>query len=314
MYSVSVIIATYNSDLKKIKTTLKSVINQKKIKLQIIVCDDGSEDNHFTEIEAYFKKNNFNNYELVANKENRGTVINALSGCERAEGDYIKSLAPGDGLIHSYVLYEWIYNMENENKKWSFSDVMYYNIDNNDKINILKINSYPQDVIPYIKHNDLKARWNYVVLKDIAVGVAMIAQKEVYINYLNKIAGKVVYAEDNVWRLMSFDGVVASYFSKPAVFYEYGFGVSTSGDSEWGKRLTKDWLVANHEMIKYSGNDLLKNRMIKALKLEENDHYRFYSQFFKGKVRLSLKRKLCPRKTYVPIGQELEHVIRLLTI
>lgn len=313
MYSVSVIIATYNSDLKKIKTTLKSVINQKKIKLQIIVCDDGSEDNHFTEIEAYFKKNNFNNYELVANKENRGTVINVLSGCERAEGDYIKSLAPGDGLIHSCVLYEWISNMENENKKWSFSDVMYYNIDNN-IINILKMNSYPQDVIPYIKHNDLKARWNYVVLKDIAVGVAMIAKTEVYINYLNKIVGKVVYAEDNVWRLMSFDGVVASYFSKPAVFYEYGFGVSTSGDSEWGRRLTKDWLVANHEMIKYSGNDLLKNRMIKALKLEENDHYRFYSQFFKGKVRLSLKRKLCPRKTYVPIGQELEHVIRLLTI
>ena len=118
MYSVSVIIATYNSDLKKIKTTLKSVINQKKIKLQIIVCDDGSEDNHFAEIESYFNKNNFNNYELVANKENRGTVINVLSGCEYAEGDYIKSLAPGDGLIYEYVLYEWISSMENDNKQW----------------------------------------------------------------------------------------------------------------------------------------------------------------------------------------------------
>ena len=313
MYTVSVVVVTYNSEINKIKTTIKSVIMQKNVKIQLIVCDDGSNNNHFIEIDDYMKERKVENYSLIANSVNRGTVANTLSGCNIATGDYIITLGPGDGLIHEDIIFQWIQEMEREKKKWSFSDVICYNYCD-DNVNVVEINAYPQSIEPYIKHNDLKTRWNYLVLGDVAFGAAMVAKTDIYIEYLSKLDGIVKYGEDNVWRLMVFDGIVASYYNKPAVFYEYGSGISTSGNNEWGNRIKQDWISANHEMMKYVGDDAIKNKIIKLLSLQEKKYYRFYSQFLRGKLILSLKRRMNPRKTCVPTTEELDELTRLLTI
>ena len=50
---VSVILATYNSDLKRIFETLYSILIQEKITFDLVIADDGSENNYKKEIEDY---------------------------------------------------------------------------------------------------------------------------------------------------------------------------------------------------------------------------------------------------------------------
>ena len=77
---ISVLVLSYNSDIDKLYLTLKSIIKQKIDDFEIVVSDDGSKDNHEQELAEYFKQNDFSNYKLVMNEQNRGTVQNILSG------------------------------------------------------------------------------------------------------------------------------------------------------------------------------------------------------------------------------------------
>ncbi|MCC8174693.1 MAG: glycosyltransferase, partial [Odoribacter sp.] len=70
LYDVSALILTYNPNLQKLLMTLKSFLLQKGLLLQIVVSDDGSEENYFTEVERMFKKYNFTKYKLVKNEHN----------------------------------------------------------------------------------------------------------------------------------------------------------------------------------------------------------------------------------------------------
>ena len=46
-------------------------------------------------VKEYFENNEFNNYKLVFNPVNKGTVYNTYSGLLAAEGKYIKFISPG---------------------------------------------------------------------------------------------------------------------------------------------------------------------------------------------------------------------------
>ena len=57
MYKVSVVVLMYNPIPEKLWLTLNSIINQEKVDLEIVIGDDGSENNLFDAIEEYMKKN-----------------------------------------------------------------------------------------------------------------------------------------------------------------------------------------------------------------------------------------------------------------
>ena len=52
----SVLLVTYNSDLSDIFKTLNSIINQEFKHFEIVLSDDGSEDNKFKQIEEFMKE------------------------------------------------------------------------------------------------------------------------------------------------------------------------------------------------------------------------------------------------------------------
>ena len=54
MYELSVIFLTYNSAPEAVKESLKSIITQKDVDLEVIVADDGSKDNLKNVIEKLF--------------------------------------------------------------------------------------------------------------------------------------------------------------------------------------------------------------------------------------------------------------------
>lgn len=270
LYDVTIVVCNYNPNLEKVKKTIDSYLLQKNVKMQIVVSDDGSKETYFDEIEEYFLRANFEDFILLDAKKNEGTVKNILKGVIASKGEYVKFSSPGDCIKNFDTLRNWIDAIKKSGKRWSFSDAIYYQVDNNvDKY--IKQEAHPQMIEPYLSGNDDWCRWNYVALGDIALGAATLCERELFLEYLKKIDNHVVYAEDNAYRLMMFDGVVGYFYPNETVYYEYGVGVSTCQNDVWNKRLANDWNETNRLMIVNDNIDKgLQEKIIQFIKSGKN--------------------------------------------
>lgn len=270
-------------------------MNQKEIDFEVIITDDGSQENLHEEITHYFLKKQFYNWAIVCNKMNGGTVRNVNSGIEYCNGKYCKLISPGDALSSDHILKDWM-NFCKENKcRWSFSDAVYYQGDPSQK-NYICAEAHPQDITPYLMHNDRLCRWKYTALDDIALGAAIFSETSLLKEYMNKITGKVVYAEDNIWRMMMFDGIIGMYFRENAVFYEFGTGISTKKSDIWAQRIQKDWDMANQLMVANKKLDQFQEEVVKAWKYKLS-HSKWHRLMIKGWLKSYLMHKLYTRKT-----------------
>lgn len=82
---ISVIVPIYNAE-KYLKKCIDSITNQTYLDLQIILVDDGSEDNCSVICDEYAKQDQ---RILVLHKKNQGLVLARKSGMEIAAGEYI---------------------------------------------------------------------------------------------------------------------------------------------------------------------------------------------------------------------------------
>lgn len=262
---VTVLMIVYNSDMERITKTLNSVVIQEGVRVQIIVADDGSKENHRDEIDDYLKKNNITDYQLVMNEQNGGTVKNVISGLKFAEGKYTKLISPGDMLAHPRVLREWIDFLETQKKDWSFSDAEYYRL-NNGKEEPIRAQAYPKDIRPYLGKNDFRKRWYYVVLLDIALGAAIFSTTDTIRKVCGRICDKgVKYAEDYMWRVLMFEGNIGEYYPEIMVRYEYGTGISTKDDPVWNERIEYDIRKSNEVMRDTPNPDAFQKDMLNVL-------------------------------------------------
>ena len=79
-YNITVVVLTYNPVWEKLRATLKSIVEQQDVHLQVVITDDGSKNNHFDKVELFFKEIGFDDFKLISNKNNEGTVINLYRG------------------------------------------------------------------------------------------------------------------------------------------------------------------------------------------------------------------------------------------
>lgn len=133
---VSVIIAAYNIE-DYIKRCLDSVIKQTLIDIEIIVVNDGSDDNTLNIINDFAGKDNRIN---VVNKKNQGLIEARKSGLEVANGEYIL-FVDGDDWIESDCL-DKLYNISKKND----FDIVIYNAfysydDRKEKFDTFQINN-----------------------------------------------------------------------------------------------------------------------------------------------------------------------------
>lgn len=242
----SVVVCTYKPVWEKLRLTLKSVLLQENCNMHIVVTDDGSEENCFDRIRDYFAKHSFRNYELVASSQNQGTTKNILQGVQASVGEFVKPLSPGDFLHGRNALRKWIdFMRERKDCIMSFCDAIYYHMEKG-KIFATKEYAHPQYANVCGGGTSLR---NYLLVDDICLGAASLVRRELWIKYLEMISGKVVYAEDNSYRIMMYCGEKFAYLPQSLLLYEYGSGISTSGSDVWAKRLRKDWLAANTVML-----------------------------------------------------------------
>jgi glycosyltransferase involved in cell wall biosynthesis len=269
MHEISIIVATYNPDYGKTIDTLDSIICQKDVDLEIVVADDGSAENHFSELKDYFDDKNFVNYKLAALEENQGTVRNLANGINSSDAEVVKFISPGDKLANENVLSKWLDNMRSQKCEWSFADCVYYHMENEKPVEDRALR-HPFVLNPYEMQRGYKCRRNYIVFADNANGAGTICSKELAQRYINLIMKHVKFAEDNMYRLMMYDGIVPSYFAEPAVLYENGTGVSTSGSDKWKAILTEEWKNVSNIIIKSQTKDFSQYRLKIGLIVVEN--------------------------------------------
>lgn len=299
-YDCSVVVCNYNPDWEKLRLTLKSIIMQEKCSIQIIVTDDGSENNLFANIKFFFQKNNFAEYKLISSENNMGTVHNILQGLYYCDADLVKPISPGDMLHGRECLQQWVYFMRKQsNYVMSYCDAIYYSWCDR-QIVPLKMRTNPQSRNPTAKE--------YIVYRDLCLGASAMVRRQKWVKYLEKIQGKVIYAEDYSYQLMIYSGEKLINIPKTLLLYEYGTGISTCRDDVWNEKLLNDTnemnriLLSNTPGLDNKATDIKKYLRIQYLK---GWKYRILRVvFYPSKILFRLKWLLFPRTTSRDLDQK----------
>ena len=235
---ISVIVLCYNPNLDKLKKTLKSILQQKEIAYEIIISDDGSKQKNYGLISSYFEDAGFDDFTILENKENQGTVKNAMEALKCAKGKYIKLISPGDYLYNDTCLSRLCMYMESKKSKICYGKAVYY------KYNESNLDIYPMrapiNQKIYKKNNIKKIQRNYLFFRDKILGASLVLQKDTTIYYFEKICQYVKYAEDLSVICMVADGEKIDFWDEYLIWYEYGTGISTNGVSKWTKIISKE--------------------------------------------------------------------------
>ncbi len=256
----SVLVVTYNPDIYKVLLTLKSIISQDFNDYEIIVSDDGSENNCFKEIEEFFKKNNFENYILIPHTENQGTVKNLISGLSKASGKYVRDFGPGDTFYNVNTLSKIYSFMEDKECDACFGLMRGYYMDEDNNMQYGDFN-HPFDINAYRKTGtDNRIIKNLVLYSDNVSGACLCYKTGFYLEYLKKIEKYVIYEEDIFQVLSSLEGKMVRLLDDYIVWYEMNSGVSKK-KSKFEELLKKD-VDTFYNMLfeKYPDNKYVKKR------------------------------------------------------
>ncbi len=256
----TVLVVTYNPDIYKVLLTLKSIVSQEFDDYEIVISDDGSENNCFEEIEEFFKKNDFDNYTLVSHEENQGTVKNLISGLNKSSGKYVRDFGPGDTFYNKDTMAK-IYNfMEDRKCDACFGLMRGYYMDEDNNMHYGDFN-HPFDIDAYRKQDaDNRIVKNLVLYSDNVSGACMCYKTEFYLEYLKKIEKYVIYEEDIFQVLSSIEGKMVRLLDEYTVWYEMNSGVSKK-KSKFEELLKKD-VDSFYNMLfeEYPDNKYVKKR------------------------------------------------------
>ncbi len=272
MNKISFVVLTYNSNIKKLKQTLFSIISQNNIDYEIIIADDGSSNNHEDEIKKYLLENNFTNYKLVLNSTNKGTVKNILCALDYVTGNLVKLISPGDYIYNN----DTIFLMEKfftENKAdILFGKVIKYNTNG---INVSR--STPRIIKPYLKNNYKKIKHNILFTRDLIIGASILYDYNILKEYINKIEPYVIYSEDTLLNYYIAEKDKLFFWNEDSIYYEIGEGISTSNSNRWNTIISEEVNKVFHHLYQ---NKLITKIVYKNNILKNQFQKFFFSIFF----------------------------------
>ena len=238
---VSVIVATYEPIWEKLRMTLMSIILQKNVSFEIIVADDGSSCSFAGEAEELFSQMSFRNYAFANQEKNVGTVCNLSGGIEKAKGKYVKMISPGDYFYAEDTLSRLVSFAEECGLSVSFSDCVFYNMENGER-KIRRVQNSPRK--PYLfdrdRYDSRDVMEEYLLMGYNIIGASFFARTDIVRRYLEQIVGKVKYLEDYMYKLMVVDGIMLVHQPEITVWYEYAVGITVSKDPVKQKRMQED--------------------------------------------------------------------------
>jgi glycosyltransferase involved in cell wall biosynthesis len=157
---IEITIIIYCVEYKYLTNTIKSILNQKLINIEIIIIFDSVQKNELNYIKYFIRNNKI--IKLLVNKKTKGIIYSISKGVLSSKGKYILFLQSSYIIIGEYILSKLYHSMNNYNL-----DILEFNLlinkNFNDKIDYSPINIYKcthlkSDInIKYLKNNNLYA-------------------------------------------------------------------------------------------------------------------------------------------------------------
>lgn len=290
---VSIIVATYNSEISKLRRTLSSILCQKDIHFEIIIADDGSLKHHQEELNDLIKKINKDNIITLYNKRNEGTIKNLLKAVKNAQGEYVFTIGPGDLIFDPYVLHD-LYFMARQNDKCNifFGNAVYYSYKNN-KMNLYKGKvGKPRCPELYCDGKSIKEKKIAFFFGNYIIGASYLRRRETAVKYF-ELASKVgIYAEDMLSTSMALaENEDLIFLNRNTVWYEYGTGISTNSETKWVDVLYAEYI----RLLDYLTDKYPQDRVFKAAAFSHrNGHFK----------RILYRLLLCPDQFLIEVKQK----------
>ncbi|WP_163192841.1 glycosyltransferase [Clostridium thermarum] len=240
--NVSVIVLTYNPNYSKLLSTVRSIVCQKNVDIELIISDDGSLNDYINEIEDFFNDIGFKDYIINKNLKNVGTVKNYLSALKIASGEYVYGISPGDLLYDDHCLndiYEFL--VENDAEICFGKAVNYYFDDGKIVVSGASLKPRrPQIFSPkFYSHKRAKVAFFF---GNFILGAAFMRKRDTAIQYIKRIEETAKYAEDNTSTAYAvLDHKKVLYFDRNILWYEIGTGISTHKGKSWDSRIKADY-------------------------------------------------------------------------
>ena len=265
---VSIVIATYQPVYHKFLSTVQSILNQKDIIFEIIITDDGSETDYFSEIKNYFIENNFDSYQFLKHDTNLGTVKNVLDGILISQGQYVYLTSPGDLIYDRYTMRDYYYFAESHNAKICFGDYVNYSANNH------KICTNTDDLAPTVTSVYSEKFQKYktsFVLGNNVLGACYFRERLYAIDSINYISHASKYTEDYTSTLYGLaNNIPVYYFQRKITWYECDSGISKQG-GVWAKRIKEDvWNTYKTIITQYKNDRIIDAGYIKHMPRKNN--------------------------------------------
>ena len=243
---ISFIILVYRH-FDGITRTLQSVFEQDYPQIEIIISDDGS-DNYEEEIKsikAYVDAHRTENIiRVVYNhlEENQGTVRNANSALQLAQGRYIKNLGADDTLAYPGALSRYVDFLEKSGCLICFSKLQ--GVDDDGKI-IRNLASCADDYEPFRKMTPLEIR-DRLFVRNFLPAPAWFAKRELFEKYGCYPETARLIEDYPYWIHLCTEGVRFAFMDDVLVNYRLS-GVSSAGF--YSEMFMKDMYAIYNEWI-----------------------------------------------------------------
>ena len=275
---VSIIVPMYNAE-QTIEKCLDSIINQTYEKLEIILVDNGSDDNTINLAREYCEKDS----RMMLISENKKGVSNARNkGIAISKGDYLSFVDADDALEHTGIDKQ-VEIIEEANADIAFYD--YYRVEN-DKKEIVK------EVIPY---GTYVSNEKHIIYKEMCEGKYFASVwRALYRASLVKgmtSFRNIKYAEDLLFNIESIENSETIVISDVASYYYIDNEYSALKTLQYSLQNTIDLISEAEKIYKLNNNaDVLEcfKRIVDAGCLRILNGTIKYKQFKKWIYRINI--------------------------
>lgn len=280
---VSILVLCYkNSEL--LNDMLESIFLQDYPRIQLIVSDDGSADFQIDRIEKYIQINkgrNIEEFQILKNEENMGTVKHIDKVCNLIKGDYFIFTAADDRYVGRSTITSYVNAfIDSPSSIWLVAKC---SLTTSDYRNILYTTPTLEDEPYFLENNPRKiySRWSR---RGLAIPCQMAFSKKV-LEIIGGIDPNYIYLEDwpMIIKLLR-KGHAPIYLDKVVALHSTG-GISNSNE-RYGKELRKAFYADKYTFFKREVEPykhLLYPEDLKAYKLYKkeimNRHYFFYIDY-----------------------------------
>ena len=314
---VSVVFLQYNPIYEKVIASLYSLIMQQDVDFEIIVSDDGSNEDYFDNIEGFFKKYNFKNFQLKKNKNNLGIVKNYLSAVEITKGKYIFGNSPGDIMVNEYALRDYVRFANKHKASCLFARAIYYEKTESQSFVVRSVIPNPPKPRAYSWYFPQSFGKFAFYNGGFILGSVFLRKKEYALKYFSDISKTAKYVEDNTsafLSLMSNEKII--FYDKVILWYETGGTRPKDVQRWWDSACERDfeqtWAKVKKQYVGDSLFDFHDDSKSKVMRFTKHPILFFYHILF-NKIMKTASKTDASKKEEKAINQYYNNITMLIT-